>query len=218
MEIIGAGFGRTGTTSLKKALDQLGFGPVLHGMDFNDRRFHLQRPWHNKVRGLQVPWDKLVEGHRSAIDWPVAHYWRQLAAEYPDAKIILTHRPVRNWLESFKATILPNIASQFNSPAEGEWAAQVIGVSTFAMDFSDENLMKVYARHIADVRASIPPDRLLVFDVQEGWKPLCRFLEVSVPDGLFPSSNDAEAFGQSRIDINDWLKEQETQPTSPATE
>lgn len=198
MKVIGAGFGRTGTLSLAKALDQLGLGPTLHNSKFIDLTDPIQMPWHLKANGRRIPWDALLQGYYSAVDWPAVYYWRELAAEYPDAKVILTVRPVREWLASFKRTIMPKIISQIGSERFQNCCTRLtVGLRTFNDDFSDENLMRVYARHVVDVKA-FDPARLLIFSVKEGWEPLCAFLGAGVPSTPFPSVNDHNEFERER--------------------
>lgn len=203
MMVIGAGFGRTGTKSLKLALDELGFGPTLHNSEFAKAGPALNAAWCWKANEMvalaagrgQVPWSELLQGYSSAVDWPVSYYWRELAAEYRDAKVVLTHRPVRDWLRSFKATILPRLIDGIRSGQfEMDCNRIVIGGLTIGDDFSDGNLMRVYAKHVIDVRAEVDPDRLLNFNVQDGWAPLCKFLQVPVPATPFPATNTAEDF------------------------
>lgn len=203
MKVIGAGFGRTGTMSLKLALDQLGFGPTLHNSELTKGGPDITAAWCFKANEMimaaagqgRVPWSALLNGYQSAVDWPVAYYWRELAAEYPQAKIILTHRPVREWLRSFKATIMPRlIRGIMSGQFEMDCQRIVIGGLTFRDDFSDENLMRAYAKHVIDVRAGIDPDRLLEFNIKDGWGPLCKFLGVAIPDESFPVTNPTEEF------------------------
>lgn len=205
MKVIGCGFGRTGTSSLRTALDLLGQGPTLHAHAFGSVQFPLQRPWHSFINGVRVPWDRLLDGHQSCVDWPTTYYWRQLMEEYPDARFVLTHRPAREWLPSFKNTILKNIVTHVGTPLQNSWGWAVIGVLTFEQDFSDENLLRTYARHIANVRASFKeyPTRLLDFNIKEGWGPLCRFLGAPIPDAPFPVLNDGATFEDDTIYIND---------------
>lgn len=206
MKVLGLGFGRTGTSSLKMALDHLGFGPTLHNAAFTEVQSKLQKPWHFKANGAQnVPWSALTEGYESVTDWPAVYYWRQMISEWPDAPVILTVRPVREWMESMRRTIVPNIMSQIGSMNfQNSGSRIIIGYLTFNDDFSDENMMRVYAKHVADVKAAVEPGRLLVFNVKDGWGPLCRHLGVPVPDVAFPTTNDLDEFERDfRISMHD---------------
>ncbi len=194
MNVIGVGFGRTGTSSLRDALDILGLGPTMHNVRLDDR-LDLRKAWHFKTHGKNIPWSALTSGFNSVTDWPAVYYWKQMIAEWPDAPVILTVRPVREWLASMRHTIAPAIQSQINSPRfQIEVSRVIIGLLTFNDDLSDENMMRVYAKHVVDVRATVEPGRLLEFNVKDGWGPLCRFLDVPVPDIPFPHSNDAADF------------------------
>lgn len=200
MKVIGAGFGRTGTMSLKLALDQLGLGPTLHNTAFTPENQKLNAAWHYKANGFNVPWSDLLDGYGSTVDWPMAFYWREMAAEYPDAPVILTHRPAREWLASFKRTILPRMARAAADPKFDRTSIKlVLADYTFRGDFSDDNLLRTYAKHVAEVKAAFPAGRLLVFNVKEGWAPLCRFLGQPVPDEPFPVTNDAREFEERHV-------------------
>lgn len=201
MKVLGLGLGRTGTLSLKLALDHLGFGPTLHNSAFNAPDRKLAQAWHYKANGFKsIPWSALTEGYESVTDWPAVYYWRQMLAEWPDAKVVLTVRPVREWMASMRETIVPNIMSQMEDMRYERSGARItIGYLTFNDDFSDENMMRVYAKHVADVKAAVEPGRLLAFNVKEGWSPLCRFLGVPEPDIAFPKSNDAAEFTDNMI-------------------
>lgn len=193
MKIIGAGFGRTGTLSLKLALDQLGFGPTLHNSEFTNNA-ELRVSWGMKLAGLDLPWKTLFKGYHSAVDWPSSFFWPETAIHYPDAKIILTVRPVREWLASFKRTVLPQLwRSRMMTFGDTSVSGDLIGNSVFRGDLSDENLMRCYVKNTVDVR-SIDPARVLEFNVRDGWVPLCRFLDVPIPETPFPKTNDIEQF------------------------
>ena len=109
LSVIGAGFGRTGTESMKLALEALGLGPCHHMKEGlpNPEQISL---WRAVARGEPADWDQIFEGYRSAVDWPAAHYWRELAAHYPDAKVVLTVRSPESWYASMENTILKVIS------------------------------------------------------------------------------------------------------------
>jgi hypothetical protein len=207
MDVLGPGFGRTGTLSLKIALEQLGFGPCLHMitlLDEAERAGLFLRAADGDAGSLA----KAMEGHRSAVDWPLTYVWRQAIEQFPAAKVILTVRDPARWYESARRTIF--WAAQ-NAPPPGEEAepATVAGLrlldrtvwsGTFGGRFDDrENAIAAFEAHNAAVRAEVPADRLLVFEVTEGWQPLCDFLGVPVPAGPFPRANDAASF-RARVD------------------
>lgn len=198
IEVIGAGFGRTGTASLKQALEDLGFEPCDHMHENFDRpeRFAL---WSEALRrkdgGEPIDWRPLLSDYRAVGDWPGAYFWRELAAAHPRAKVTLTVRDPDRWLQSIQATIFPlllRLAKTGGEPLPGD----IILDRTFAHQTADHaHCTAVFAAHNRAVREAIAPDRLLVFDVKEGWEPLCAFLGVPVPDGeTFPRLNDTKEF------------------------
>jgi hypothetical protein len=195
LKVIGTGLGRTGTLSLKAALEQLGFGPCYHMMEVFPRPEHVTT-WTKAARGERVDWDALYDGFAATVDWPSAHFWRELTRAYPRAKIIHTDREGEAWWKSFSKTIKEGIAGDV-PPEMSAWHEMVnliITEQTFGGDMSKENVLKVYAAHNAEVKRTIPADRRLDFDVGQGWEPLCRFLGVSVPATPFPNTNTTADF------------------------
>lgn len=207
--VIGSGFGRTGTASLKRALEILGFGPCHHMEEV--LRHPAEVPtWEAAARGEPVDWPRFLDGWGSAVDFPSAFYWRELAGAFPDAKVIHTVRDPSAWFDSYATTILPAV-SQFPSRIVGPWlpfvsapfrvASRALLERVFGPDLRDKaNAMRVFEAHTEEVKRTIPADRLLVFDVREGWGPLCAFLGVPVPEEPFPRVNDAAEF-QRRIRV-----------------
>ncbi len=199
LSVVGAGFGRTGTLSLKTALEQLGFGPCHHMAEIFAHPEQLPR-WQAAARGEPVDWDGVLEGYRATVDWPSAYFWRELAATYPTAKVILSTRDADAWYASFESTILQLVGAmdQVADPhirATIEMGGPLVGEGVFGGRAGDpEHAKAVYRAHHATVREAIAAERLLVFDVREGWEPLCAFLEVPVPATPFPNVNDAQQF------------------------
>lgn len=199
LAVIGAGFGRTGTNSLKLALEMLGFGPCHHMFEV------LQDPtplpyWQAAARGETPDWNVVFARFNSAVDWPSARYWRELSAFYPDAKVILSVRPEDKWVDSVNVTIYPALSSWETRPEgmsrdHGKMANETINNQIFDGRLGDrEHAKAVYRAHVKEVQATIRPDRLLAFDVAEGWVPLCGFLGVAVPEEPFPRTNSTEEF------------------------
>jgi hypothetical protein len=197
MKIIGAGFGRSGTMSLKSALEQLGYGPCYHMKITLYRYGHMRffmRAWHGK----KVNWKKFFYHYNSVVDWPTCSFYMDLMKEYPDAKVLLNVRNPESWYESMNETIYPiQKAFPFWFPGivrrmhdEIIWGGSLKGV------FEDrEKAVSVYSHYIEDVKNTVPPGRLLVYNVNEGWKPLCEFLDVPVPEGrAFPHINERRSF------------------------
>lgn len=199
LEIIGAGFGRTGTNSLKFALEHLGFGPCHHMFEVRDNP-ELIADWEALARGEAVDWDSVFSGYRSQVDWPGAKYWRELSAHFPNAKVILTVRDPDEWFDSVQATLVPFLDARGKHPAPhpnaiAEMAHKLIAVPTFDDRMSDrEHATRIFREHIAEVQHSIPAERLLTFDLREGWEPLCKFLGVRTPDIPFPKTNSSKQF------------------------
>ncbi|MEZ4451932.1 MAG: sulfotransferase [Nannocystaceae bacterium] len=198
VQVIGAGFGRTGTLSMKAALERLGFDRCHH---MSEVFAHPETAaiWDAANRGEPVDWRGLLAGYRATVDWPSCTFYRELMAVYPDAKVVLTIRDPERWYESVHETI-------YRLSTESPWwlarivpllgvvtgmARRLVWVRTFGGRFEDRaHALAVWRAHIAEVKATVPPERLLVYEVSEGWGPLCEFLGVPVPDEPFPRLND----------------------------
>ena len=196
--VIGAGFGRTGTSSLKLALERLGLGPCHH---MSELFVHPEQIplWEQATDGAAVDWQALLAGYRSAVDWPACHFWRELAQHYPAAKVILTVRDPGSWYRSAAATIFRVMREKPKDvpAAQAQWRLirKMILAQTFGGSTDDEALaIEVLEMHDREVRGAIPAERLLVYDVAEGWAPLCAFLGVPEPGEPFPKANTTEEF------------------------
>lgn len=206
LEIIGPGFGRTGTTSLKVALEHLGYGPAHHMFEVRDKP-ELLPAWAAVGRGERPDWDAMFRDYRAQVDWPGARYWRELADFYPDARLILTVRDPDEWYDSVAATILPFMAGRgtyddthINGVSDMAYDVVVAGVFNDRLRERDYAI-SVFNAHIAEVQRTIPADRLLTFDVAEGWEPLCAFLKCPVPQISFPRLNSTRQFGKEEWQI-----------------
>lgn len=197
LQVIGAGLGRTGTLTLKTALERLGFGPCHHMVEV------LANPgqmpfWNRAARGEAVDWEEVYGSYNATVDWPGCHFYAQLADRYPQAKVILSHRDPERWYESMSETIIPGMASMGLDTLTDDhpmlFGGLIIARDTFAFDFSKASAIAAFERHNAEVRRRIPADRLLVFEASHGWEPLCAHLGVPVPDEPFPRVNDREEF------------------------
>ena len=202
LKVIGAGYGRTGTMSLKLALEQLGFGPCHHMVEVFAHPEQIPL-WTAAAEG-RPEWDKLMEGYVSAVDWPTATFYKELADHYPDAKVILTERSPESWFKSTQATIFAQFGANRRGSAGGAPEAWVEMVMKVVGDLFDrrmddhDKLISVFKAHNVRVREVIAPERLLVYEVAQGWEPLCRFLGVPVPTGPMPKVNSTEEF-QARL-------------------
>jgi hypothetical protein len=212
MKVIGAGFGRTGTSSLKAALERLGFGPCYHMTELFKHPSHGSF-WERAVGGESVKWDEFFRNYGSAVDWPACSFYEELMGAYPGAKVILTVRDPDRWHESTMKTIYnasdPNSGSPFFALAglvaprmkrTGRMVNDLIWRGTFDGRFEERgHAVSVFERHIEEVKAKVPPEKLLVYDVKEGWEPLCEFLDAPVPDEPFPRLNDARTFRRMMV-------------------
>jgi hypothetical protein len=194
MQVIGAGFGRTGTASMREALVRLGFGPCDHMVENEEHpgRFALwDEALRRKTAGEAIDWRPLLTGFQAIVDWPGAYFWRELTVTHPDAKVLLTVRDPERWVDSVQATIFTMTDDQL--PAGSR---DIIFTRTFNDRLTDRAAcLAVFNQHVQHVRETIAPERLLVFDVKQGWEPLCAFLGVPVPeDEPFPHVNDTAAF------------------------
>lgn len=197
MKVIGTGVGRTGTYSLKLALNQLGLGPCHH-MEEVLHNMPAQVPLWSAVLDGNPDWREIYSGYESTVDWPTACFFRELLEAYPEARFVLTHRNPESWADSFGSTIYRLIAARDEAPPEMKaWldmASGVIAKTGFPDGLDREGLMRAFTAHNEAVKRAIPADRLLVYQVKEGWEPLCTFLGVPVPDTPFPRSNDRAEF------------------------
>lgn len=193
LKLINAGLGRTGTTSLKVALDRLGFGPGYHMFDIVSSEERLGQ-WEKIVCEAQRPdWPAVFDGYTSAIDGPCAIYYRQIMEAFPEAKIILTVRDADDWYRSTYDTLY-----QFAQAAGPSRLSRVVNTmiwdGLFGGRFDDREYAKeVYRRHNQQVVEHVGAGNLLVYDVGDGWTPLCAFLGVKNPEENFPHVNDAKS-------------------------
>lgn len=199
LRVIGAGFGRTGTNSLKLALEEIGYGPCHHMFELWDVPEQLHG-WQAAAKGNLPDWDKVFAGYESQIDWPGARFWRELAEYYPKANVILSVREEGAWYDSVKSTIVPlsrvrKLPGSEHMRAVADTAYEIIVQQTFGGNINDrEHAISIFRQHNADVQQAISPERLLVYNVSDGWEPLCQFLDVSVPDSPFPHANRRQSF------------------------
>lgn len=210
LKFIGSGLGRTGTYSLKLALEQLGFGKCYHMAElFNNPDGLIQ--FENAENNKPVDWDALFDGYASGVDYPVARYYKQLIEKYPDAKIVHTIRDEEAWYASAKDTII-----WASKPSFGRVLKLMIKLpfspmlrkqmpilkfngklidNEFGPDYKNkESVIARFRQRNNEVMATVPKERLLVYNVKEGWEPLCKFLNVPVPATPFPRTNNKEEF------------------------
>jgi hypothetical protein len=199
LRVIGVGFGRTGTLSLKLALEALGVGPCYHMMELAARRAHADL-WIRAAHGEPLDCHSIFADFAAAVDWPATAFWRELVAAYPDARVILTVRDEASWYASFRDTILDK--SQGLAPPKAlplraiyDVTREVILERTFGGRAAEmQHAIDVFRNHNAAVLAELPRERLLVHDLARGWEPLCRFLGLPVPAVPFPHVNTRSSF------------------------
>ena len=196
LKVIGSGLGRTGTMSLKLALEQLGIGPCHHMVEVFMHPDSVPL-WVQAGHGA-ADWEKIFDGYQSVVDYPGARFWRELADHYPDAKILHSVRDPGRWYESTQETIFAPGSGVAGGAGPMKPFFEVVteGISGHLHD--RDFMIDHFNRHTEAVKAAIPAERLLVFEASQGWGPLCAFLGVPVPDTPFPRENTREEF-KSRI-------------------
>ncbi|MEM7407655.1 MAG: sulfotransferase family protein [Pseudomonadota bacterium] len=199
LKLIGAGFGRTGTLSMKLALEQLGLGPCYHMAEVLKNPSH-DRHWLAATRGESIDWSDIFASFQATVDWPAAYFWRELLDVYPDAKVLLNVREETSWYKSISNTILkvlPAPPSEHSKATEEhrQMTRELILERTFDDRYTDEDHVRsVFRQHNAAVIDAVAPERLLVYQSGDGWEPLCAFLGVDVPDAPYPKTNSTEQF------------------------
>jgi hypothetical protein len=209
MRLIGAGLPRTGTLTQKVALEMLGFEPCYHWINVLADLDQVD-VWNRALDG-DAPWEEVFGGFQATVDWPGGYFWHELIDCYPDAKVLLSVRESEKWEPSFRETIwnmghgesLIRLLSSARGLVDPQWSLYLqlvermfwTGQGTFAAGHErPEQLIAQFERHNEQVKATVPPEKLLVWDVREGWEPLCRFLDVPVPAEPLPHANDRETF------------------------
>ena len=210
MKVIGPRFGRTGTASLKEALDELGSGPCYPMSEVFARPGHADF-WRAAWRGEPADWDGVLGPYEATVDWPACSFYEELMQRHPDGKVLLSVRDPERWYESTRQTIykLGKIAtgSPFSrlgfallsrlvfgrfKTGQGPMTEEILWQGTFDGKFEDKHhAIEVFNRHNGEVRRRVPQEQLLVYEVKQGWGPLCEFLGVEEPDKPFPRLNDA---------------------------
>jgi hypothetical protein len=210
IKVIGAGFGRTGTMSVKHALEMLDLGPCYHMIELTNEPERLKY-WEVAANGKKPDWNTLLNGYSSIMDFPGCLYYQELMAAYPEAKVILTVRDAEDWYKSARATIFKSypdrkqlitiVKRYFSSKRIRQlmrlgWLIQkIIYKQTFGYQmFNKEEAIRRYEAHNQKVIETVPADKLLVYNVQEGWTPLCNFIGKEIPNVPFPKTNKPDHF------------------------
>lgn len=199
LKVVGAGLGRTGTASLKKALEQLTGGPCYHMFEVLSHPQSVAT-WHSLVREESDDWDALLGGYDASVDWPASAYWRELAAANPDAIVLLSSRATpEEWWASMEKTIINVLTMELPPEDQGMAAHRAMVLDLFARRFTPdwrepEAAMAAYERHNERVRSDVPPARLVDWQPGDGWEPICDALGVAVPGDPFPHENSTREF------------------------
>lgn len=193
LKVIGAGLGRTGTLSLKLALEHIGFGKCYHMSEMlSQMRSHLPL-WLESAKG-NPQWDAIFAGYQSTTDYPGCMFWRELVAKYPDAKVVLSTRDPGKWFESGAATV-------FSAPHRARFEGNPMMAEFFRLTVFDEiedrlgdrdRMVEYFNCWNQAVIDEVPEDKLLVHRSADGWEPLCEFLGVPVPKEPYPRVNSRE--------------------------
>lgn len=203
LKIIGAGFGRTGTSSTKRALEQLGLNPCYHMVELMRNQHHLPH-WQALYNGMDMNLEDIFGNYQASLDWPACRFWEVTARAYPHAYILLTTRDPQKWHESFMATLYPAMTNP-NAPESPllTLARRIVLEDTFHGRADDADYaISVFSKHLDYVQQTAPKDRLIVYDVVEGWPPLCEILGCDIPLEPFPHSNTREDYLASRTSQN----------------
>jgi hypothetical protein len=197
LRVIGAGNARTGTMSLKLALERLLDAPCYHMIDLWEGPGHISI-WHAAVRGEPVPWATLFSGFAAAVDWPASLFWNEIRAAFPDAVVLLSERlDADQWWRSASRTIVPLYEAEPEGDEEVAWSAMMMDLldSRFTPDWRDaSSAMAAYDRHNDEVRRAVATEDLIVWHPEDGWGPLCEGLRMQIPAEPFPSANSTEEF------------------------
>jgi sulfotransferase family protein len=196
LQVVGAGLPRTGTSSLKLALERLTGGRCYHMREVSETPGAAEA-WQAAAEGRPTDWETLLAGYVAAVDWPASAFWRELAAASPDAPVVLSQRTsAEEWWRSVEATVAVALTRAIDDPviARGRAMGRAIA-GRFCPEWPDPAAAQAaYERHNGEVRAAIAPGRLVEWRPADGWEPLCAALGVPVPDEPFPRTNDAAGF------------------------
>jgi hypothetical protein len=196
LRVVGAGLGRTGTNSLKLALESLLGEPCYHMFECFERPEHMPL-WTAAAQGDIPEWDHLLSGYGAAIDFPPAAFWPELMRAYPKALILLSVRDTDDWWKSASRTIFPTVLAM--PPGPRREMIDAFWSSRFTLAIEDERAAKAaFEKWNDQVRAGVPPERLLEWRPGDGWELLCSALELPVPPEPFPHVNTTKEFLANR--------------------
>lgn len=192
--VVGAGVGRTGTHSLKIALEQLLGGPCHHMLEIMGDPSQIPA-WTDAIDGKPVDWSAMLEKYRAIVDWPGGAFWPELSAAFPDALVLLSVRDPEAWYRSASNTIF--LSFDHVPPELKPWMDSVLKLlrQRFSDQFDNPTaMMDAFVRHNDAVRAEVPAARLLEWTPGDGWEPICERLGLPVPAEPFPVTNTTDEF------------------------
>lgn len=192
MRIVGAGLGRTGTASLKSALEYLLGAPCYHMLEVFENPDHIPL-WRSAALGREPDWHAMFKNYQAAVDWPAASFWPELSRAFPDAVVLLSVRDPESWWNSVSNTIF----TEHNPVPDTDWRQmwEDIVTNRFTSKLDDKAAcLEAFHRHYDSVRKTVPAQRLLEWNVKDGWEPLCAALDLPVPDLPFPHQNSTAEF------------------------
>lgn len=203
LEVIGAGFPRNGTMSLRSAFETLGYAPSYHMSEVLVPRPGLNeghaKAWADFIEGKHaMEWEPLFASYRSCCDFPSSAFYRELVEAWPNARVVLTKRDPERWYTSYSTmmrAVRPLLLAGFVVPHLRDFRRVVDGLHERVFDaqrLDRDTWIRAYVRHNEEVVRTVPADRLLVFDLCEGWEPLCEFLGQPVPNEPFPHLNEGK--------------------------
>lgn len=196
LKIVGAGLGRTGTFSLKLALERLLGAPCYHMAEVFSHPEHIPL-WHQAFKGKMPDWQEMFKEFKAVVDQPAACFWKELSSAFPETLVLLSVRDIESWWRSADKTIFNDVRNEAppGPPFVADWHAMLIEMTqSFFPNWVDDktSTMEVFEKHNLRVRETIPSHRLLVWQAKEGWDPICKALDLPVPDEPFPHTNTSE--------------------------
>jgi len=226
--VIGTGLSRTGTTTLRKVIEELGFGPCYNSTELFIRPRGIEF-WEALEKGQEVDFESFFSDYNAIIGFPGYIFHQQLKDRYPSAKIILSYRDPDEWYEDISTTVFESASSHVNKAYANEVRSfdpyladcierihalqlRMLEENYFEGRFSDQELsVKRYVEWNESIKEIYPEDELLVYQVTEGWEPVCEFLGVPVPeDKEFPHLNHPTSFhNRSTSGFLEMLKDNE---------
>lgn len=199
LKVIGAGLGRTGTNSLKLALEELLAGTCYHMFEAEKRPGDFDT-WRRAADGQMPDWSSFLAPFCATLDGPACHFWQELSEVYPDALILLSIRDTESWYRSAASTIIEGSRKAPAGPFTKMERAIARRTGMDLMQGSEAELKRAFDNHNNEVLSGAPADRLLVWQTGDGWSPICEALNLPVPDTAFPHVNSTDEFRQARLD------------------